>query len=177
MPFTSTQFSEVDTVTAAIATAAANVPTTPRTFTATQTFSGTTASLAAAFTNAQEIVTVAAIAATGTVAYYTSVQSVLYYTTNSTANHTLNISHSPTTQLNAALAIGQAITVTFMNTNGGTAYWPSTLQVDGVTQTLKWQGGTAPTGGNASSVDVYTYSVIKTANATFTVLASQTKFV
>jgi hypothetical protein len=173
MPFTSTQFSEVDPVTAAIAT----VPTTPRTFTATQTFSGTAASLAAAFTNAQEIVTVAAIAATGTVTYYTSVQSVLYYTANSTANHTLNISHSPTTQLNAALAIGQAITVTFMNTNGATPYWPSTLQVDGVTQTLKWQGGTAPTGGNASSVDVYTYSVIKTANATFTVLASQTKFV
>jgi len=48
--------------------------------------------------------------------------------------------------------------------------------MDGSSVTPKWQGGTAPTAGNASSVDVYAYTVIKTANATFTVLASQSRF-
>ena len=42
--------------------------------------------------------------------------------------------------------------------------------------TPKWQGGTAPTSGNASSIDSYTYVLIKTGSAAFTVLAAQTKF-
>ena len=50
------------------------------------------------------------------------------------------------------------------------------MQIDGNSVTPKWSGGTAPTAGNASSIDVYTFVVIKTASATFTVLASQTKF-
>ena len=76
------------------------------------------------------------------------------------------------------MATGQAITVVFMNTNGATAYYNNVVQVDGTVTgvTTKWQGGTAPTGGNASSIDVYTYTIIKTGSATFTVLASQTKF-
>jgi len=74
------------------------------------------------------------------------------------------------------MAIGQAITVVFMNTNGATAYYNNVVQVDGSTVTPKWQGGTAPSSGNASSIDVYTYTIIKTGSAAFTVLASQTKF-
>ena len=53
---------------------------------------------------------------------------------------------------------------------------PTAFQVDGVSVTPKWQGGTAPTSGNASSIDSYTYVIIKTGSATFTVLASVTKF-
>jgi hypothetical protein len=68
------------------------------------------------------------------------------------------------------------MTVAFLVTNGATAYYNSAVQVDGSSVTPKWQGGTAPTAGNASSVDVYSYTVIKTADATFTALASQTQF-
>ena len=50
------------------------------------------------------------------------------------------------------------------------------IQVDGTTVTAIWQGGSAPTTGNASSTDVYTYTAIKTAASTYTVLASQTQF-
>ncbi len=63
-----------------------------------------------------------------------------------------------------------------MATQGATAYYQSGMQIDGTSVTPKWAGGTAPTAGNASSIDVYTFVVIKTASATFTVLASQTKF-
>jgi hypothetical protein len=61
-------------------------------------------------------------------------------------------------------------------TQGSTAYYLNAYQVDGVSVTPKWQGGTAPAGGNASSIDSYNFTIIKTADATFTVLASQTQF-
>jgi hypothetical protein len=79
--------------------------------------------------------------------------------------------------MNTAMAIGQAMTVVFMVTQGTTPYYNTTVQVDGTTSgvTTKWQNG-APNVGNPSSIDVYNYTIIKTANATFTVLASQTKF-
>jgi hypothetical protein len=148
------------------------------TFTGTQTFSGTSTTLAAILTNAAETTTVSATAATGTIAYYTSSQSVLYYTSNASANWTINIRHSAGTTLNTAMAVGQTITVTHMVTNGTTAFYNSVVQVDGTVTgvTTKWQGG-APTTGDVSAVDVYTYAVIKTGAATFTVLAAVSKFV
>ena len=54
----------------------------------------------------------------------------------------------------------------------------SIIQVDGTTSgvTTEWQGGSAPTEGNASAIDAYQYTVIKTGDAAFTVLASITQF-
>jgi hypothetical protein len=74
------------------------------------------------------------------------------------------------------MSTGQTLTVVFMVTQGATAYYNSAVQVDGSAVTPKWQGGSAPTAGNASSVDVYTYTIIKTGSAAFTVLASLTQF-
>ena len=151
-------------------------PGTATTFTATQTFNGTSSVLATVITNIVEPTTVSATAATGTIALYPSTQSILYYTSNATANWTTNITFSSGTTMNTAMAVGQTMTVTFWVTQGATAYYNSVVQVDGSTVTPKWQGGTAPTAGNASSIDVYTYSVTKTAASTFTVLASVTQF-
>lgn len=153
-------------------------PGTATTFTATQTFTGSTAVPAEVARNIVEPVTVSATAATGTIPIYPSTQSVLYYTTNASANFTVNLAWSSGTTMNTALSTGQAVTVAFMVTNGATAYYNNVVQVDGTTSgvTTKWQGGVAPASGNASSIDIYTYTVIKTGSATFTVLASQTKF-
>jgi hypothetical protein len=75
------------------------------------------------------------------------------------------------------MSTGQSLTVAFLVTQGATAYYNNVVQVDGATSgvTTIWQGG-APTAGNASGTDVYTYTIIKTASATFTVLASLTQF-
>jgi hypothetical protein len=78
--------------------------------------------------------------------------------------------------LNSILSTGQSVTCSLLVTNGGTAYYPSTIQIDGSSVTPKWQTGSAPTGGNANSVDLYTFAIVKTANLTYTVLASQVKF-
>lgn len=152
-------------------------PGTATTFTATQTFNGTSSVLAEVLRNAAETVTISATAATGTIAIYPSTQSVLYYTSNASANWTVNLTFSSGTTMNTALSTGQAITVVFMATQGGTAYYNSSVQVDGTTSgvTTRWQGG-APTAGNASGIDAYTYTVIKTGASAFTVIASVVQF-
>ena len=98
------------------------------------------------------------------------------FTTNTTSNVTLNIRGDGSTTLNTLVAVGDSISIAVLLTNGSTAYYPSTITIDGTTVTPKWQGGVAPTAGNASSIDAYVFNIIKTASATYTVLASQTKF-
>ena len=147
-------------------------------FTAQQTFAGATNILAAVFTNAAEKVTVATSAATGTLNYDITSQSVLYYTGNATANFIPNFRGSAGNTLTSILATGQAVSAVWAVTMGTTAFYSTAVQIDGSTTgvTLKWQGGAAPTAGNASSVDAYNYTIIKTASASFTVLAAQTQF-
>ena len=122
----------------------------------------------------EEDVNVVASAATGTINLNVETASIWYYTSNATANHTLNIRYSSSVSLNTALAVGDAITVVWLNTNGTTAYYPNTIQIDGTTVTPKVPA--AITAGNASSIDAYSFTIIKTASATFTVLETQTKF-
>jgi hypothetical protein len=151
-------------------------PGTATTFTATQTFSGTSSALALALTDAAETTTISATAATGTIAYDVTTQSVLYYTSNASANWTVNFRGSSGTSLNTLMSTGQAVTVTFLVTQGSTAYYNNAVQVDGSSVTPKYQGGTAWSAGNASSIDAYTYTIVKTGNAAFTVFAAQTRF-
>jgi hypothetical protein len=145
---------------------------------------GTTTAAAGAFTSLSansvtslgETTTVSATAATGTINYDVITQGLLYYTSNAIANWTVNFRGNSLTTLNTLMAVGETRTVTFLVTQGSVAYYNTAVTVDGVSVTPKWQGGSAPTSGNTSGIDVYTYSIIKTASATFTVLASQTQF-
>lgn len=146
------------------------------TFTGLQTFAGTSSNADLKTSNILEAATISATAATGTINYDVTTQSVLYYTTNASGNFTVNFRGSSGTSLNTLMATGESLSVTFLVTNGATAYYNSVVQVDGSSVTPKWQGGSAPTSGNASSIDSYTYVIIKTGSAAFTVLASQTKF-
>lgn len=147
------------------------------TWTGTQTFTGTSSKLAMILSDAGETCTVSATAATGTINYDVTTQSVLYYTTNASANWTVNFRASSGTTLNTIMATGQSVTVAFLVTQGATAYFNSAVQVDGTTSgvTTRWIGG-APTAGNASGIDSYRYVIIKTAASTYTVLGSVTQF-
>lgn len=126
----------------------------------------------------KELANISATAATGTINVEVgSLGSVWYYTTNASANFTLNFRKSSTVALATLLSVGQSITIVFLNTNGSTAYYPTAFQIDGSAVTPKWQGGTAPAAGNASAIDAYSFTIIKTAaTPSYLVLASQTKF-
>ena len=102
--------------------------------------------------------------------------AVHYYTVAQTANRTINFRGDVSTALNAVMAISESMTFAVLMTQTGTAYYLDAYEVDGVSVTPKWQGGTAPDAGNINSIDSYGFTIIKTADATFTVLASQTQF-
>jgi hypothetical protein len=121
-----------------------------------------------------EDVNVVAAAATGTINFEVGTASIWYYTTSATANHTLNFRYSSSVSLNTFMNTGDSLTVVWLNTNGGTAYYPNAFQIDTVSVTPKVPA--AITAGNASAIDAYSFTIIKTASATWTVLETQTKF-
>ena len=142
-----------------------------QTFSAKQTFAATQK-----IQQTLEKMTVSATAATGTIAYDALTQAALYYTTNASANWTVNFRGDSGNSLDSIMATGESLTLAFLVTNGATAYYNSAVQIDGNSVTPKWQGGTAPTSGNTSSIDMYVYNIVKTGSATFTVFAAQTQF-
>lgn len=117
-----------------------------------------------------------ATAATGAINYDVLTQSVLQYTTNAAGNWTLNFRGNGSTTLGSLFSTGQSITVVFLVTQGATAYYNTAITIDGVAVTPKWQAGTAPVAGNANSVDLYTYAIIKTGSSTYNVFASLTRY-
>lgn len=111
-----------------------------------------------------------------TFTYDVLTQAVYYQNVNLGANFTVNLRGNSSTALNAALATGESATVALITKQDNTTFYNNVIQVDGTTVTAIWQGGSAPTAGNASSTDVYTYTALKTAASTYVVLASITQF-
>lgn len=129
-------------------------------------------------TSVIEPLTISATAATGTVAV-DAANGTTYYTTNASANWIVNLRWNSSTTLDTKLATGEMTTASFLARQGSTAYYPTSIQVNGTTSgvTTRWQGSTgAPTSGNANSTDMYTFTVVKTGSATFDVFAAQTRF-
>ena len=123
-----------------------------------------------------EKATIAATAATGTVNYDVITQAVLYFTANASGNYTLNIRGDSSNTLNSIMDTGESVTIAHLVTQGSSAYYNNAVTIDGSSVTPEWQGGSAPSSGNASSVDVYSYTIFKTGDAAFTVFAAQTQF-
>ena len=125
-----------------------------------------------------EKVTVTSTATTGITTYDLLTQAVVYRTGNSTGQFTLNFRGSSTTALNTMLSIGDSATAAFLATNTTTAYYTTFVTIDGTSTNVatKWQGGSAPSSGNSLSIDAYSFTIIKTAASTYTVLAAQSQF-
>jgi len=123
-----------------------------------------------------EKVTTAAVGTTGTVNYDVLTQAVLNHTTDAAGNFTVNFRGDGSSSLDSIMDTGESVTLAFIVKQGSTPYYNSAVTIDGSAITPEWQGGAAPTAGNASSLDVYSYTIIKTGSATFTALASQTQF-
>jgi len=145
-------------------------------FTAKQTFTGSSSAIGLGLVAATEKVTVTGTASSGTVTIDATTQSTVYNNVNATGNFTVNVRASSGVTLNNAMSVGESITVVLMSQNGGTAYYNNAFQVDGSAITPKWVNS-VPSSGNANATDGYTYTIIKTGSATFSVFASLTKFV
>jgi hypothetical protein len=121
-------------------------------------------------------VTVSATAATGNVNFDVLTQGILYYTTNASANWTVNVRGDSGIALNSVLSTGREIEIRFLAKQGGTGRWQTSFGIDGTTITPRWEGGSAPSSGSTNAIDEYTYKIIKTASSTYTVMASKKQF-
>jgi hypothetical protein len=133
-------------------------------------------STGAALTSPEETITLSAVAATGAINIDTLTSAVNIRTANASGNWTINVRGDGTTTLDSLMAIGTQVSVVFESPQGATAYYPTAFNVDGSAVVPKWLGGSAPASGNINSNDVYVYTIRKTGAATFTALASQSKF-
>lgn len=127
-------------------------------------------------TSALESAIITSSPAAGTVQVDFKTSAVKFFTVAATSNWTFNIRGDASTTINSLLSVGQSATVAILVTTGATPYYPAIIMVDGTTVTPRWQGGSAPTAGNASSVDSYTFTILKTGDAQFSVFASQVQF-
>ena len=113
---------------------------------------------------------------TGVINFDGLTQAIENYTVNQTANRTINFRGDASTTLDSVMSNNESMTFSLLIQQGTTAYYLNAYQIDGTAVTPKWSGGSAPTGGNASGVDNYTFTIIKTGVGTFTVLASLTQY-
>lgn len=104
--------------------------------------------------------------ATGTVEHDCSSGHIFYHTSPD-ANWTVNLT-------NLDLASTYATSVTLIIVQGGTGYYPSVLEIGGVSQTILWQGNATPT-PSTNRTDVVTFSIINN-GGTYTVLGQLTGF-
>jgi hypothetical protein len=72
------------------------------------------------------------------------------------------------------MSIGQSIVVTLITTAAAAAY-SANITIDGSAVTENWIGGSAPSDGGSSGVDIHSFTIIKTADATFTVIGNHSK--
>ena len=102
--------------------------------------------------------------------------SIFFRSGSTTANWTTNFRGDAGTTLNSMMYNGQSLTLAvIVNQGASTVYSSSTYQIDGASVTPKWQDGLTPT-SSVNAQDIYTYTIIKIASASYNLFASQTKF-
>lgn len=116
------------------------------------------------------------VGAGGTVNVDLESSSIFYYQPPATANWTFNFRGSPSLSLNSYMAGSQVITATLLVTNGSTPYRATAFQIDGASATTRWADAAAPAAGNANSIDIYSFSIVKTGDAAFQNFASIARF-
>lgn len=151
-------------------------PGSSNTYNSTQSFLGSTSQPAVILQNGVEVVDVVGTAPASVQTFYIASGSLQYYTPSAANNWTINFTWSAGTTINAAMSSSESVTVAMLVTQGVTAFYANAFQVDGVSVTPKWQGGSAPSAGNSSGVDIYTFTIVKTASATYSVFGAQTQY-
>ena len=139
---------------------------------------GSTSAIGALFSGIRERVNVTGTAADGNLNINLSTAPIWFYNANSTSNVRMNLCAGSGNNFGTLTSTGEAVTFTVLMQNGATGYFANTIQVDGTTSgvSTKWLGNVIPISGSTNSVDVYSFSVVKTAASTYTVLASQTRY-
>lgn len=111
----------------------------------------------------------------GTINFYAGEQDLLVLEGNASSDWILNVEFDPTTSLDVAMQDDDVLTIEYAAKNGATPYRQTEFRIDGTKDgiDLSWTG-TLPSAGTANKVDYYKYQIIKTFDASFTVIGTFT---
>lgn len=110
-----------------------------------------------------------------TVNFFVNTGTSWFYTTNTANAFAINVWAQSATSLTTVLGVDDSITISLIVTCNNAAHYPTSLSIDGVLQTVRWNGGVAPTSGTSGSLDVYSFTIIRQSSS-YTVLGSATRF-
>jgi hypothetical protein len=89
--------------------------------------------------------------------------NIYYIATAPSAAMTFNVTNVPTT-------VSRIMTINVFVTQGSTGYIPSTFQIGGVGQTIRWPAGTAPTPTSSSGkIDIFSFTMQRTSGGAWIV--------
>lgn len=94
------------------------------------------------------------------------------FTTAESTTSTPNI--MSTTGINTDMSVGESLVVTIITTANASAY-SANITIDSAAVTENWVGGSAPSAGGSSGVDIHTFTIIKTGSAAYTVIGNHSK--
>jgi len=101
------------------------------------------------------------------------------FTTAESTTSTPAIKYSATANLKDKMSVGESVVVTLITTANASAY-SANITIDGDAVTENWVGGSAPSDGGSSGVDIHTFTIIKVASSgttdqQLTVIANHSK--
>jgi hypothetical protein len=94
------------------------------------------------------------------------------FTTEESTTSTPNI--MSTTGINTDMSVGESLVVTIITTANASAY-SANITIDSAAVTENWIGGSAPSAGGSSGVDIHSFTIIKTGSAAYTVIGNHSK--
>ena len=100
---------------------------------------------------------------------------VVQYNTSNYGTGAGTLAFTSSVGINTQMANGDIMSLTMITATNNTGGFVNNILIDGQAVTESWVGGSAPTAGGGSGVDIYTFNIIKTASATYTVIANQVK--
>jgi hypothetical protein len=95
-----------------------------------------------------------------------SLGNIYYIGTAPTGNMTFNTTNIPADS-------AKAMTINVVVTQGSTGYIPTTFQIAGTSQTIRWSAGVTPTAtSSAGKLDIFTFTLLRTSGGAWIVLGS-----
>ena len=100
---------------------------------------------------------------------------LFHYRTGNLGGTTNNLRLKSNVGFNTIMATGDVMNFTLAHNVNATSAYVNNVFIEGVAQTENWVGGSAPSDGGGSGVAIYSFTIIKTAANTYTVIGNQTK--
>ena len=101
---------------------------------------------------------------------------ILRSSTNASASFVINLRGEASTTFGSLFPFPKATTMTIYSPSNNASYYMTAFQIDGSAQTIKWSGGSAPSAGTGSGVDVYSMTILALGSNTYEVYGNFSNF-